>query len=234
MVQEAGIELRLHSWFSHTLVEDGRVTGVVCESKSGPQAILGQVVIDTTGDLDVAASAGAPHTGGNYIMTTVFRLGGVDTDTAERFEREEPEEYAALDRRSRRCWAAPGACGGSRRRCPASSGATARTWPGWTARRSRTSPVPRSRAAATSMRWSTWCARNCPASRSCYVVDVAPQTGVRQTRLLEGEYILTKEDLTQRTRFADSVARGATTTCPTACCCRRRSTTCWWPGATIR
>ena len=30
------------------------------------------------------------------------------------------------------------------------------------------------------------------------MVDVAPQTGVRQTRLLEGEYILTKEDLTQR------------------------------------
>jgi hypothetical protein len=99
MVQEAGIELRLHSWFSHTLVEDGRVTGVVCESKSGPQAILGTVVIDATGDLDVAASAGAPHTGGNYIMTTVFRLGGVDTETAERYEREQPEEYAALDRR---------------------------------------------------------------------------------------------------------------------------------------
>ena len=47
-----------------------------------------------------------------------------------------------------------------------------------------------------------------PGFESCYVVDVAPQTGVRQTRLLEGEYILTKEDLTQRTRFADSVARG--------------------------
>jgi hypothetical protein len=40
------------------------------------------------------------------------------------------------------------------------------------------------------------------------VVDVAPQTGVRQTRLLEGEYVLTKEDLSARTRFADSVARG--------------------------
>ncbi|MCB2040365.1 MAG: FAD-dependent oxidoreductase, partial [Rhodoferax sp.] len=77
---------------------DGVVKGVVCESKAGPQAILGQVVIDTTGDLDVAASAGAPHSGGNYIMTTVFRLGGVDTDEAERFEREEPEAFAALDR----------------------------------------------------------------------------------------------------------------------------------------
>lgn len=31
---------------------------------------------------------------------------------------------------------------------------------------------------------------------------------MRQTRLLEGEYVLTKEDLSQRTRFADSIARG--------------------------
>ena len=90
-----GIELRLHSWFSRALVEDGRIKGVVCETKSGREAILGDVVIDATGDLDVAASAGAPHIGGAYIMTTVFRLGGVDTDAAERFEREEPERFAA-------------------------------------------------------------------------------------------------------------------------------------------
>ncbi len=53
--------------------------------KAGRQAILGDVVIDATGDLDVAASAGAPFTEGAYIVTTVFRLGGVDTDEAERF-----------------------------------------------------------------------------------------------------------------------------------------------------
>ena len=47
-----------------------------------------------------------------------------------------------------------------------------------------------------------------PGFQNCFVVDVAPQTGVRQTRLLEGEYIMTKEDLQQRTRFADSIARG--------------------------
>ena len=47
-----------------------------------------------------------------------------------------------------------------------------------------------------------------PGFEDCFVVDVAPQTGMRQTRLLEGEYVMTKEDVAQRTRFADSVARG--------------------------
>jgi hypothetical protein len=47
-----------------------------------------------------------------------------------------------------------------------------------------------------------------PGFERCFVVDVAPQTGVRQTRLLEGEYVMTKEDLAERTRFVDSIARG--------------------------
>jgi len=47
-----------------------------------------------------------------------------------------------------------------------------------------------------------------PGFEQCYVIDVAPQTGVRQTRLLQGEYVMTKEDLAQRTRFTDSIARG--------------------------
>ena len=43
------------------------------------------MVIDTTGDLDVAAAAGAKFIDGAYIVTTVFRLGNVDTEEAERF-----------------------------------------------------------------------------------------------------------------------------------------------------
>ena len=90
MVAEAKVDLRLHSWFSHAIVEDGRIKGVVCESKSGRQAIMGEIVVDATGDLDVAASAGAPFSHGSYIVTTVFRLGGVDIEAAERFEYEQP------------------------------------------------------------------------------------------------------------------------------------------------
>ena len=37
---------------------------------------------------------------------------------------------------------------------------------------------------------------------------------MRQTRLLDGEYVVTKEDLAQRIRFADTIARGRDYTTP--------------------
>jgi FAD dependent oxidoreductase len=49
---------------------------------------------------------------------------------------------------------------------------------------------------------------NMPGFENCFVVDVAPQLGVRQTRLLEGDYVVTKEDVMERVHFKDTVARG--------------------------
>jgi hypothetical protein len=47
-----------------------------------------------------------------------------------------------------------------------------------------------------------------PGFKDCFVVDVAPQLGIRQTRLLEGEYVVTKDDVMERVYFRDTVARG--------------------------
>jgi hypothetical protein len=47
-----------------------------------------------------------------------------------------------------------------------------------------------------------------PGFADCYLLDVAEQIGVRQTRLLDGEYVVTKEDILRRRHFPDSVARG--------------------------
>src|SRR5580698_9769397 len=66
MVSEAKVDVRLHSWFSRAIVEDGRIVGVICDTKSGRQAIMGKIVVDAAGDLDVAASAGAPFSHGSY------------------------------------------------------------------------------------------------------------------------------------------------------------------------
>ena len=94
-------------------MQDGRIRGVICETKAGREAILGDVVIDTTGDLDVAAAAGAQFIEGAYIVTTVFRLGGVDTEEAERFAaRGAGGLRGARPRRPSASWAARGTTGG--------------------------------------------------------------------------------------------------------------------------
>jgi hypothetical protein len=55
---------------------------VITESKSGRQAVLAKVVIDATGDADIAYFAGAPYTkaptGELMCVTTGFGVSGVD------------------------------------------------------------------------------------------------------------------------------------------------------------
>ena len=95
MVQAAGVALRLHSWFQSAIVEDGRAAGVIVETKEGAQAI-GQAWSSTPPATSTSRPApGAAFTEGAYIVTTVSRIGGVDTEAAERFQFEEPERFAA-------------------------------------------------------------------------------------------------------------------------------------------
>ena len=112
MITEAGVNVRLHSWFSKAIVQDGRIRGVICETKAGREAILADMVIDTTGDLDVAAAAGAKFIEGAYIVTTVFRLGNVDTEEAERFAGADPRSSPSSTGRPSAPWAARGITGG--------------------------------------------------------------------------------------------------------------------------
>ncbi|MET0606222.1 MAG: FAD-dependent oxidoreductase [Beijerinckiaceae bacterium] len=208
MITETGVNLRLHSWFSKAIVQDGRVRGVICETKEGRQALMGEAVIDTTGDLDVAAAAGASFSHGGYIVTTVFRLGNVDTEEAERFSYEHPEEFAKLDRAAKRVmggswdkwWLKTPLPGIVWCNCPHMVGLDGikvedQTKGDFEGRRRLYALVDFVRA-------------NMPGFKNCFVVDVAPQLGVRQTRLLEGEYIVTKDDVMDRVHFSDTVARG--------------------------
>ena len=208
LVQESGVNLRLHSWFSQAIVEDGAARGVICETKTGRQAILGDVVIDASGDLDVAASAGAEFIEGAYIVTTVFRLGDVGTAKAEAFEYDEPAAFKQLDRQAKRIiggswdmwWLKTPLPGIVWCNCPHMTGydgisvehLTAAEFDG------------RARIA----KLLDFVRGNMPGFENCYLLGTAEQIGVRQTRLLRGEYVVTKKDVIERRHFPDTVCRG--------------------------
>ncbi len=60
MMEEAGVQVLLHTMVVDVIKEGSTVKGLIIEGKSGREAIEAKVVIDTTGDADVSAFAGAP------------------------------------------------------------------------------------------------------------------------------------------------------------------------------
>ncbi|BDI22098.1 FAD-dependent oxidoreductase [Herbiconiux sp. L3-i23] len=90
MLQEAGVDLLFHSFVSDVLVEGDTLTGVEVANKSGKTAYSSKVVVDATGDGDVAALAGAEHTVGNDFgvsqpSTLMFDMGNVDTERLKQY-----------------------------------------------------------------------------------------------------------------------------------------------------
>jgi hypothetical protein len=104
LLEEAGVRLLLHSWVAGSLVEGRRLRGVVFESKQGRRAILAEVVVDATGDLDLCAFAGVPYEsdveaqGSNvqHCINTSWTWAGVDFGRWLRFKSAEPEAFRAL------------------------------------------------------------------------------------------------------------------------------------------
>ncbi len=82
LVEEAGIRAMLHRSFVAPIMDGDAITGIITESKAGREAIRARVVIDASGDADVAFRAGAPtHLTPKEEMMAVsvmFHLAGVD------------------------------------------------------------------------------------------------------------------------------------------------------------
>lgn len=83
-LQAAGAELRLHTWCVGAVLDGNRVCGVQVVNKEGMHDIPARMVVDATGDGDIAASAGVPFAVGRerdglmQPMSILYEIGGVD------------------------------------------------------------------------------------------------------------------------------------------------------------
>ena len=89
MLEEAGVEILYHTAFLEPVLDGHTVTGIKVASKSGIEVLEAKVVIDATGDGDVAARAGVPFEMGNEKLgliqpaTMFFHVSHVDSDAVE-------------------------------------------------------------------------------------------------------------------------------------------------------
>lgn len=88
MLTEAKVKLRLYTFACDVIMEGNAIKGVITESKSGREAVMAKLVIDATGDGDIAYKAGVPFIKGRESdgkmqpMTIMFKVAGVDYDRA--------------------------------------------------------------------------------------------------------------------------------------------------------
>lgn len=98
MLKEAGVRLLLHSLVTDVEMSDRRIAGVTLYNKSGQMKVRSKIYIDATGDADIAYFAGAPYEQGNadhkvQPMTMKFRMKGVNLDEVKRYMQQHPEDF---------------------------------------------------------------------------------------------------------------------------------------------
>ncbi|MBA7627703.1 hypothetical protein ES703_35170 [subsurface metagenome] len=97
LVEKERVNLLLHSFATGVIKEENQIKGVIVHNKSGRQEIWGKVVVDATGDGDMAVSAGVPYEKGTedgemMSVSLCFTVGGVDTTKFMGYIKRNPEE----------------------------------------------------------------------------------------------------------------------------------------------
>lgn len=218
MVREAGVNVRLHTFVADVLVEGKKVTGVVAASKSGLQAIKAQVIVDCSADGDIAAWAGAAYEKGRegdglmQPMTLFFRVCNVDDEKVEEYIRTHPDDYrpfAALVTEAK----AKGEFPIPRRGIGIYKTLEPGVWRVNTTRLhffdgtnvedlTKAEIEGREQIKALMKFFRKWL----PGFENAELLDTAATMGVRETRRVVGEYMLTLDDLATGREFEDVVA----------------------------
>ncbi len=102
MAVEAGCRVLFHTFIGAVDSENGKITGLTVCNKDGLHSIRAKIVIDATGDGDVAAFAGAPMTKGRQEdgaaqpMTMKMKFCNVDSKKLREYLKTHVEEFSRL------------------------------------------------------------------------------------------------------------------------------------------
>ncbi|MBI5274829.1 MAG: FAD-dependent oxidoreductase [Burkholderiales bacterium] len=210
----AGVQVLFHAWAA-AVVMDGqrRVKALLVETKSGRRAILGRAFIDASGDGDLCAWAGVPFAKGDaqgnmLYPSTMFRLNGVDPQRAGEAWKTIPELMLKAESEGR--YKFPRKTPIVR---PQKSGIEWRVNLTQLANEfgdamDGTDAIELSESEILGRRQIAEVAgflREVPGFEHSYIVDIAPQVGIRETRRIRGLYELTEGDVLDCASFDDTV-----------------------------
>lgn len=223
LLDEAGVKFLFHA-FASDVIGGTKVEGVIFETKSGPLIIKAKCIVDCTGDGDIAARAGAHYDIGRdedglvQPMTLMFRLIEFHKSEFEKYVKEKPDQWRGvhglwdlvkkasqngdldLSREDILFFGTP-----HEEEVSVNSTRITKTlgidvwdlsYAEWEGRRQM-------RQIAAFLK------KYVPGFESSYVAQSGVNVGIRETRRIIGEYILTADDILNVRKFDDAIARGS-------------------------
>lgn len=216
LTAEAGVEMLFHTLVADVIweIKGSRLSGVIVENKWGRSALMAKMIVDASGDGDVAWRAGVPYEygdgkGGAQALTTIFRLINVDQEQMRELTMPRVKEILGKAKETGRysfyrvdgilnpalpagmvtvnISSIPDLCG--------------------------IDPRDLTRAEIEGRRQAYEYVRAfrdaLPGFERAEIAALAPQVGIRETRRILGEYILTEEDVLKGKKPHDGIALGA-------------------------
>lgn len=211
LARQAGVKLLYHTLVCDVEKDGNRVTGVLAVNKGGPVRLEAKIIIDASGDADVAAAAGVPFEGFKdgpiQSLTTTFRMINVDTARATQVKKDQLHKLMAeaiateafdLPRKEGSIHITPfeGVMATNMTRV---------------ANIDPLDPVALTDAEYAGRQQALEYARflnSCvPGYEKAVLSDLSTQIGVRESRRVQGDYRLTKADVLAARSFDDAIAQ---------------------------
>jgi len=215
LVISAGAELLFHAFGAGVVRRDDRsIEALLIETKSGRRAVRGRIFIDCSGDADLAHWAGARTEKGDghgdlLYPSLMFRLNDVDPDQALESYKRIPDLMNEAELGGEFSFPRKGAIVRPQKhpiewrvnvtqlKNPDGSAVD-----GTDARQLTTGEIEGRRQVVEYCRFLR---ARVPGFESSYLVDIAPQLGIRETRRVLGEYVMTREDVLTCADFDDTI-----------------------------
>lgn len=214
IIIESGADVLFHTALTSVKTDGRKITEITVQSGASALTVKSKFFIDASGDGDLLALAGCDFTLGREAdglcqpMTTCFRLSGVDIP---KFKVDLPALQKLYKEKREK-----GEIKNPREDILAFLGIGDGIVHFNTTRvvgLNPTDPIDRSKAEFISraqiLETIDFLKANSAAFKNCSLISVAPEIGVRESRKLKGEYVLTASDLKSYKRFDDAVAYGS-------------------------
>jgi len=229
MMEKASVDILYHTFFCDSIVKNSEIVGVIVQNKSGRQEYMAKVIIDCTGDGDVGAKAGCDIEIGRdddnicQPVTMMFTIGGVDIDKVNAFKKEYEKKYS----KDKNPWNLSRIYKEAVENGDMEPFQTCNMGWWWTATRpdqvgvnfthvthidtTKAEDLTRATIIGRKQCYQTIDVyrKYIPGMENCYMISTPNTIGLRESRRIMGDYVVTEEDLMNQTYFEDAIGFGS-------------------------